>query len=151
MEGIPDAAMPFAAPVPGRARRRSAALAPLSREHHHALKHAMELKRARQDTSGSTWRRFIEFWEREGNSHFVEEETELLPAYARVADASHPAVIRTLLEHVLIRARVAAIGDQPEPRADQLRELGTWLELHVRHEERVLFPLIEDATGITPT
>lgn len=151
IEGIRDAATPFAAPVPGRARRRSEALAPLSREHHHALKHAMELKRAREDSAQSTWRSFLEFWEHEGNSHFVEEETELFPAYARVADPSHPALIRTLLEHVLIRARVAAIGEQPEPLAAQLHELGTWLELHVRHEERVLFPLIEDATGITPS
>jgi len=111
----------------------------------------MELKRAREDTAGPTWRRFVEFWQREGNAHFVEEETELLPAYARVAGASHPAVIRMLLEHVLIRARIAAIGDQPEPLVDELRELGTWLELHVRHEERVLFPLIEDATGMRPT
>ena len=150
-EEIRGAVTPFAAPVPGRARRRSEALAPLSREHHHALKHAMELKRAREDDARSTWQRFIEFWEDEGGSHFVEEETELLPAYARVADPSHPAVIRTLLEHVLIRARIAAIAEQPEPLADQLHELGAWLELHVRHEERVLFPLIEDATGITPT
>lgn len=145
----PDAAIPFAAPVPGRAGRRSGALAPLSREHHHALKHAMELKRAREDTAQSTWRSFVEFWEGEGSAHFVEEETELLPAYARVADPGHPAVIRTFLEHVLIRARITAIGEQPEPLAAQLRELGTWLELHVRHEERVLFPLIEDATGMT--
>ena len=117
----------------------------MSREHYHALKHAMELKRASEDTARSTWRRFIEFWEDEGGLHFVEEETELLPAYARVADPTHPAVIRTLLEHVLIRARIAAIGEQPEPPAAQLHELGTWLELHMRHEERVLFPLIEDA------
>ena len=142
------AARPFAAPVPGRAGRRSEALAPLSREHHRALKQAMELKRVRQEAAGPTWRRFLEFWEREGNSHFIEEETELLPTYARVADPSHPAVLRTLLEHVLIRARIATIGEQPKPIAADLNELGAWLELHVRHEERVLFPLIEDATGM---
>jgi iron-sulfur cluster repair protein YtfE (RIC family) len=59
-------------------------------------------------------------------------------------------VIRTLLEHVLIRGRVLAIRELPNPLAPDLNALGTWLELHVRHEERVLFPLIEDATGMTP-
>ncbi len=110
---------------------------------------AIALKRADGDLAPSTWRRFLEFWEREGRSHFAQEESELLPAYARVADPAHPAVVRMLLEHVLIRARIAAIGEQPEPVSRELNELGVWLELHVRHEERVLFPLIEDATGMT--
>ena len=140
------AATPFAGPVPGRARRRSPALAPLSREHHQALRQAMELKRAGPEEARSTWRRFLEFWEHEGHAHFVEEETELLPAYARVADPDHPAVVRMLLEHVLIRARIATIREQPEPLVADLNEL-IWLELHVRHEERVTFPLIEDAIG----
>jgi len=142
-----DARTPFAAPVPGRARRRSQALAPLSREHHQALKRAIELKQASRQSARTTWRQFLRFWEHEGNSHFIEEETELLPAYARVADPDHPAVVRTLLEHILLRARIATIREQPEPVEADLNELGTWLELHVRHEERVLFPLIEDATG----
>jgi streptomycin 6-kinase len=140
-------AEPFAAPVPGRARRRSAALVPLSREHHQALKQAIALKRARAEDADAVWRKFLEFWEGAGAAHFHEEESELLPAYAQVADPAHPAVIRTLLEHVLIRARIATISRQPEPSLDDLRELGVWLDTHVRDEERVLFPLIEDATG----
>lgn len=140
---------PFAAPVPGRARRRSRELTPLSREHHQALKWAMDLKRAHQDSAAAIWTGFLEFWEHAGNAHFSEEETELLPRYACVADPRHPAVIRTLLEHVLIRGRILAIRELPNPLAPDLNELGTWLELHVRHEERVLFPLIEDATGMT--
>ena len=130
-DGTPNAATPFAAPIPGRARKRAQALVGLSRDHHQALKQAMELKRTRQETAQSTWRRFAEFWERQGNTHFIEEECELLPAYARVADPSHQAVVRMLLEHVLIRAKVAAIREQPEPLAAD-------------------FPLIEDATGMTP-
>lgn len=141
---------PFAAPVPGRARRRSRELAPLSREHHQALKWAMDLKRAHQGSAAAIWRGFLEFWEQEGNPHFSEEETELLPRYACVEDPRHPAVIRMLLEHVLIRGRILAIRELPSPLAADLNELGSWLELHVRHEERVLFPLIEDATGMTP-
>ncbi len=150
-ERLTGNAAPFAAPVPGRARRRSPALVPLSRDHHRALKQALALKRVQQDSAESTWAAFTEFWEHDGSRHFIEEETELIPAYARVADPSHPAVIRMLLEHALIRARVAAISEQPEPSASDLHELGEWLDLHVRHEERVLFPLIEDATGMAVT
>ncbi len=148
-ESAYDPAKPFSGPVPGRARRRSQALAPFSREHHQALREAIELKRARQESADAVWQRFMQFWEQEGRPHFVEEEAVLLPAYARAADPNHPAVVRAMLEHILIRARIAAIGEQQQPVVDDLRELGAWLDLHVRHEERVLFPLIEDATGWT--
>ena len=136
---------PFAAPVPGRARRRSEALAELSREHHHALAHALALKRARGPDAAGVWERFVVFWEKEGSTHFAEEEDVLLPAYAGVADPAHPVVVRTLLEHLLIRAKIAAISAQEMAPVSELNLLGAWLELHVRLEERALFPLIEDA------
>jgi hemerythrin-like domain-containing protein len=136
---------PFAAPVPGRARRRSEALAGLSRDHHHALARALELKRSEESDAMGAWERFVAFWEEEGNAHFAEEEDVLLPAYAEVADPVQPVVVRTLLEHLLIRAKIAAISAQPVPSVSELNQLGTWLELHVRLEERALFPLIEDA------
>lgn len=132
-------------PVPGRARRRSEGLAELSREHHHALAQAMALKRAGDATAASVWQGFLAFWNDEGNEHFVEEEGILLPAYARAADPAHPVVSRTLLEHVLIRAKVAEIGEMSPPPVTELARLGNWLDTHVRLEERVLFPLIEDA------
>lgn len=136
---------PFAAPVPGRARRRSEALAELSREHHHTLARALELKRAQGPAAAGVWERFAAFWEEEGRAHFAEEEDVLLPAYAGVADPAHPVVVRTLLEHLLIRAKIAAISAQDVPSVSELNLLGAWLELHVRLEERALFPLIEDA------
>jgi iron-sulfur cluster repair protein YtfE (RIC family) len=105
----------------------------------------MALRRAQEETAESVWRAFLAFWEEEGGEHFVEEERVLLPAFARAADAAHPAVVRTLLEHVLIRAKVAEIADRAEPPVAQLQQLGSWLDVHVRLEERVLFPLIEDA------
>jgi hemerythrin HHE cation binding domain-containing protein len=132
-------------PVPGRARRRSEGLAELSREHHHALAQAMALKRASDESAVSVWEGFLAFWNDEGNEHFVEEEGVLLPAYARAADPDHPIVRRTLLEHILIRAKVAEIEEMSPPPVTELARLGSWLDTHVRLEERVLFPLIEDA------
>jgi hypothetical protein len=138
------AATPFASPVPGRVAGRSEALAPLSRDHQHTLALALELKRAGGETAGEACKRLLDFWPAEGGRHFAEEESVLLPAYARVGDPAHPAVVRTLLEHLLIRAKIGAIQGQGEPRVADLNLLGGWLELHVRHEERVLFRLIEE-------
>lgn len=138
---------PFTAPVPGRARRRSEALAGLSREHHQALAQALQLKRADAESAATAWQRFLHFWDREGSSHFVEEEGVLLPAYAEVADPDHPVVLRTLLEHVLIRAKISSLDAEEVQPVSELNLLGDWLGLHVRLEERALFPLIEDALG----
>jgi hemerythrin-like domain-containing protein len=125
--------------------KRSDALAPLSRQHHQGLFAAMKLKRA--DAAGAAEARaaFVDFWEREGRDHFRVEEEVLLPAYARHGEHDHPAVVRVLVEHVDLRRRgedVAAAAD-PDPAA--LNDLGERLERHIRHEERVLFPLIEEA------
>lgn len=137
---------PFAAPVPGRVMgRRSEALAGLSRDHHQALARAITLKRATESTAEAAWEEFHEFWRTDGSAHFIEEETILLPAYAEVADPDHPALVRTLLEHVLFRARVSRLEARAEHDPAELELLGQWLELHVRLEERVLFPLIESA------
>jgi iron-sulfur cluster repair protein YtfE (RIC family) len=65
-----------------------------------------------------------------------------LPAYAAYADASHEAVVRVLVDHTLIRRDVHGLDDAD---LDRVHELGDRLEAHVRHEERVLFPLIEQA------
>lgn len=125
--------------------KRSDALAPLSRQHHQGLFAAMKLKRA--DAAGADDARaaFVDYWEREGRDHFRVEEEVLLPAYARHGEHDHPAVVRVLVDHVDLRRRgedVAAVAD-PDPAA--LNELGERLERHIRHEERVLFPLIEEA------
>jgi hypothetical protein len=144
IDSIPRA--PFSAPVPGRVSgRRSEALVELSRDHHQALARAITLKRASEETAEAAWQEFSEFWSEHGAAHFIEEETILLPAYAELADPDHPAVLRTLLEHVLIRAKVSELEALTEHDAADLNLLGQWFELHVRLEERVLFPLIESA------
>lgn len=47
-----------------------------------------------------------------------------------------------LVEHVDLRRRAMSV-DAQQPTHDDLRELGEALAKHIRHEERVLFPLIE--------
>ena len=98
-------------------------------------------------TADGAWERFLSFWDTEGSEHFTEEECLRLPVYARVAGPSHAAIVRTLLEHLLIRAARPARSGAGRPAAGvrSYAFSAAWLERHVRLEERILFPLIEDA------
>ena len=125
--------------------KRSDALRPLSHDHHQGLFAALELKRARAETAASARRAFIDFFEREGARHFRIEEELLLPAYARHAGSDEPAIARVLTEHVELRRRGQDLQGGAEPDLGALRELGERLERHICFEERVLFPMIEEA------
>jgi hypothetical protein len=122
--------------------RRSNALAPLSRDHHHALVVAGQLRRVTALTAELARDAFFTYWEGEGREHLREEEDILLPVYGRYASPHHPLVARVLCEHITIRGLAAGISD-PSPPIAMLRELGLVLSDHVRLEERSLFPLIE--------
>jgi hemerythrin-like domain-containing protein len=123
--------------------KRSSALAPLSRDHHHALVVAAQLRRVTPFTAEQARDAFLAYWREDGHEHFREEEEVLLPAYGRHANPHHPLIARVLCEHVAIRALAAAIND-PSPPIATLQELGVALSDHVRLEERSLFPLIEE-------
>jgi hemerythrin-like domain-containing protein len=125
--------------------KRSDALAALSRDHHRGLFVALQLKRAEPATAGEARQAFLSFFEGEGARHFRAEEELLLPAYARHAEPDEPAVVQVLVEHVDLRRRAQDLAADPEPAHTDLRELGLRLERHIRHEERVLFPLVEEA------
>lgn len=124
--------------------KRVESLTPLSRDHHEALFQAQRLRRAGEDDLAEVQRRALEFWTSHGSRHFRIEEEVLLPAYARHADPDQDAVIRVLVDHVWIRERIARLESGELDLAGS-HELGDRLEGHVRHEERVLFPLIEEA------
>jgi hemerythrin-like domain-containing protein len=121
--------------------KRSEALAHLSRDHHPGLVVAQRLRRATPDTAEAARDTFLEFWTTEGQEHFRAEEDLLLPAFARYEPPTHDAVVRVLTDHVELRRRAADLTTS----VDQLHALGDRLNDHIRHEERVLFPLIEAA------
>jgi hypothetical protein len=125
--------------------KRADALAILSRDHHHGLVVALRLTRATAATAGEARAAFLEFWAGEGREHFRIEEEVLLPAFAAHEPPTHPAVVRVLTDHVDIRRRAGDLAAGPEPALDALHELGATLHDHIRHEERVLFALVEDA------
>jgi hemerythrin-like domain-containing protein len=125
--------------------KREPALHSLSHEHHRALGAAMKLRRAGEEVDASeAAAAFRDFWASEGRRHFRAEDEVLLPRFARYGDPTDPAVVRVLTEHVAIRRRAADL-ESGEESAEALRELGELLDGHVRHEERVLFPMVERA------
>lgn len=122
--------------------KRHAALQDLSREHHHALKLALDCRRAavaadvaRQDATIAACRAcFVSDLE----PHFQIEERDLLP---RLAAAGETALVeRTLAEHAAIRQLVAAL---PQRGAGGLEEFAALMNAHVRFEERQLFAALE--------
>jgi iron-sulfur cluster repair protein YtfE (RIC family) len=121
--------------------KRHPALAPLSRNHHHALVLARRLRRAGEHDAAGVAQAFLEHWAEEERLHFRLEEEILLPAFAAYADPDHPAVIRTLLDHVRIRSDVDRVAAGAS--LELLHELGVRLADHVKLEEDKLFPLVE--------
>ena len=123
--------------------KRDAALTPLSHDHHQALYQALQLRRATDQNVAEVRDGALAFWADDGAEHFRIEEEVLLPAFAAAGDPADEAVVTVLVDHVWIRERMARLA------ADELdlggvHELGERLAAHVRHEERVLFPLIEE-------
>ncbi len=125
--------------------KRSEALQPLSREHHQGLYVALQLSRADDATAAEARTAMLDFFQREGRLHFRIEEEILLPALARHRSAEDPVVVRVLTDHVKLRRRCADLLASDESAPMDLHALGELLEGHIRHEERVLFPMVEEA------
>lgn len=121
--------------------KRAEALRPLSREH---LKALLAAKRTREAADLEEARRvFLDFWREEGKRHFRVEEEVLLPGWALACEVDQPKVDQLLREHLEIRRDALRLADY-ELTLEEARELGKLLHDHVRFEERVLFPIIED-------
>lgn len=118
--------------------RRSPELAPLSRDHHVALEHALRLRRATSGDVSAVTATFLAFVLGPGRSHFAQEEQLLAPQVP--ADRAELGC-RMLTDHAEILRRAESLG--LEPTVEQAHELGELLRRHVRFEERELFPLIE--------
>jgi hemerythrin-like domain-containing protein len=123
--------------------RRSPELAPLSRDHHVALSHALRLRRATALDVAETAARFLAFFVEEGRAHFVAEEELLGPHLRRLRE---DLARRLLEEHAEIRAGARALGR--DPTVAGAHRLGDLLRAHVRFEERVLFSVLESELSV---
>jgi len=120
---------------------RHPSLQPLSRHHHHALVLAQRL--IKQSQPMDVLKADLQtFWDNGGRLHFREEEEYLLPEYAKYRCIEVPAIQEMLLEHVRIRSLASEIAAGAGK--DKLLMLGELLRNHVRKEERVIFPMMEE-------
>ncbi|HSP07092.1 MAG TPA: hemerythrin domain-containing protein [Acidobacteriota bacterium] len=135
--------------------KRHKSLHELSRHHHFALVEALSIRRARQEpverrpaAMKKVAETFVRFWQEKGRLHFREEEEILLPAYAsHVSLENDPDVIRMLAEHASLRARIGRVAlllNAKESLESDLVELGHLLHDHIRLEENIIFPRIEE-------
>ncbi len=125
--------------------KRHVSLQPFSREHFGGLVQARRLQEAAAGAAEDRRRKVADFerlWRAELAGHFDDEERLL----RGLMDAEQRR--RLLEEHREIRGLVATVegaGDASEIEPDVLRRLGQLLHDHIRWEERVLFPAIEQA------
>jgi hemerythrin-like domain-containing protein len=122
--------------------KRSAALAALSRDHHHALEAALRLRRADVADLDAAVEHLQTFWQARGRRHFEIEERLILPALPQTDADWREAAARVRDEHGRIRAAVDALGGGGAS-LEAARGLGQLLREHVRFEERHLFGLLE--------
>jgi len=119
--------------------KRDANIAPLSRDHHHSLLFCWKIRRGM--AKGVDLERIrlyiIYFYKTHLEKHFLEEEALLF----RVID--DPLCLRALAEHRRIRDLVTAIEGSDTRQAEYYGGLADLVEVHVRFEERQLFPFLE--------
>ena len=131
--------------------KRHPSLRPFSDDHHQGLVNARRLKRAASGEEPNATKAahdFLEFWRRDTSLHFRKEEEVLLPVLARYGgDLEKRPVLQMLTQHARIRGLAMQLSDELERdgvRQDSLRNLGEHLEAHIRLEERLVFPLVEE-------
>lgn len=128
--------------------KRHPSLAHLSREHHGALilarllqNDAPAYKSLPADTEGKAVYA-LQFYKDELVKHFEEEE-KVLQLVAGANDSLDYLIQTVLREHRELHVLFKSINNHPNIKV-HLDELGKALEIHVRREERELFPLIEE-------
>lgn len=123
--------------------KRHPALMPLSREHFNGLVQVRRLRQA-ADADAQQQRQalagFLENWSTEMAAHFDDEEQLLGPL---MSPEDHQ---RLISHHAQVRAWAAEARDRAtaaEPGSDWMREMATFLEQHIRWEERECYERLQ--------
>jgi iron-sulfur cluster repair protein YtfE (RIC family) len=129
--------------------KRHESLIPLPHDHHHTL---VQVRRLRAAVEGSDADRlvaadeFLELFRTDTINHFREEEEVVFPLVVDDGDM-RGALEQVMLEHLHVHALVRGLGAQRERGTVEpatLLRLATTLEGHVRFEEKVLFPQLQE-------
>src|SRR5512134_1206705 len=129
--------------------KRHPSLVALSHDHHHGLALALRLRQGDAALLTDGWihdrpeqaKRVGAFYRQELRSHFLAEEKTLFPVMRHYVPGSTELIDRLVLQHRQIEEIIESVGS-PAVRdlAALLVRLGEILELHIRAEERELFP-----------
>jgi hypothetical protein len=123
--------------------KRSAALTPLSEDHHYALLIASVLNRASTATARPSAMLFADFITEQEAPHFLLEESILLPELPE-GDAADELAERVRADHRYLRDAARELSVlRGEPTVALLAGIGARLRAHVQLEERKLFPCLE--------
>ena len=139
-------------------KRRKESLIPLSRQHHYALLLCLRIHRGlKSHSSDLNWlqkqvQKTLQFFESDLLPHFHAEETTLFPLSLKIAESAK--VTEELWkEHEEIRSRMESLrrlmtSSEMSTLSESLKAFADLLEMHIRKEERGLFPIYEEK--VTP-
>lgn len=118
--------------------KRHPALVHLSHDHHHGLLLCWKIRQGfKLGIDPSRIKAYCEwFWDTHLQAHFEEEEKLIFP----VLPADDPMIKQALNEHKRLR-KLFSSWENAEKTLGQIEEE---LEKHIRFEERVLFPVIQE-------
>ncbi|MCF7803585.1 MAG: hemerythrin domain-containing protein [Candidatus Marinimicrobia bacterium] len=129
--------------------KRHDALVTLSSEHHTGLVWARRLTQLSdsEDTlnPGEVAHEFLDVWDSEINPHFRKEEDFLLPIFAGEGDYSDECIWEMLQQHIILRREIWRLRQAHS--VEILVRIGELLMEHIRHEERIVFPFIEEQSS----
>ncbi len=122
--------------------KRSAALEPLSHDHHAGLAFVARLRKARRagNDPSPLAVEVAAFWRDHLVPHFEEEEAFVLPV---LDDGAAPLAAQMVEEHRQIRALVEQVAAEAPSWDGPLGAVADALAAHVRFEEREAFPAAE--------
>lgn len=123
--------------------KRHEALVQLSRDHHFGLLLCWKLKEGlKRKILPERMSAYIQlFYDQNLKSHFLEEEESIFP----LLGSDHPLISEAISQHREFEEMISSGFDSPE-KIQKFRDL---LELHIRSEERQIFPAIEKAATKT--
>lgn len=128
--------------------KRESNLQTLSWEHHDGLVLAFRIDRGLKNESAPELIRsyVLRIWDEELTHHFWQEE-EMLPVILKRSPEGSELHDRLIREHRHFQDLITELRNRKTGLEDRLREFGESLNIHIRFEERVLFPFVENAAG----
>jgi hemerythrin-like domain-containing protein len=130
--------------------KRHKSLSPLSHDHQHGLALALKLKYPKKPLSSSAEeeisvlkQELADKYENVLRVHFSKEEQYLVPGFEENILMKQMLDEHNKLEGLYNKIINNSEGWTPEQQRDKLNLFGELLDLHIRFEERELFPMLE--------